>query len=367
MNYLISDLLDGLENAGQPITPAGGSAARVKKLTLARLGMEAPREEPARRRFRPLAAVAAALAAVLLLSGSVFAAWKLGAFRFTDEFGPAGRILDDYAQTYEPDPSEAVKVISAESLQTKEEFEQYAQPVFAACAETKDYRFSLRSLTAGGTVLYAVVDVEGLSDFGKANLDTAPEFALHNTTHHAGGTVLDSRLVGTGENLRRWLFGIVTTKPINEAGDVIDFETLSLYEEGGWSDRGYRLFDVRLEKLVPGAVTLTEPAGKPTGAIAWKKAELDAVGLTLEGEEQLSDYAAARPEVILVFRDGTRETILDEAWRPGAPRWDHDAAVSGFTGRHDGTAHVELVFGMPLNPSDLAAVVVDGQTFSLGG
>ena len=366
MEYEISDLLDGLENAGQPIKPRGGSTTRVKALTLARLRkVTTQTRAPSVRRFRPLTAAAAVLAAVLLLSGGVFAAWKLGAFRFTEYFGMEGEVLDEYAQTYEPDPAQAVKVISAESLQTKEELEAYFQPVFATCAETEDYRFSLRSLTAGGTVLYAVVDVEGLSDFGRANLDTPPEFALHNTTHHASGTVLDSRLVGAGENVRRWLFGIVTANPINEVGDVVEFETLSLYEAGGWSDRGYRLFDVRLEKLVPAAVTLSGPAGESEDGVVWKKAVLDAVSLTLEGEGLLSDYKAGQPTVILVFQDGARETVLDGTWRPYAPRSDHDAAVSGFTGWHDGTAHLELIFGMPLDPAALAAVIVDGQTFSL--
>ena len=363
----ISELLDGLENAGQPIKPRGGGTARVKALTLARLRREEVPARPACRRLRPLTAAAAVLAAVLLLSGTAFAAWKLGIFRFGEYFGPEGEVLDAYAQTYEPDPSGAVPVIRADTLQTKEEFEAYARPVFALSAETKDYRFSLHSLTASGTVLYAVMDVEGLSDFGRANLGTAPEFALHNTTHHAGGIVLDARPVESGENVQRWLFGIATVAPINEVGDVINFETLSLYEEGGWSDCGYRLFDVRLERLIPEKRTLTDPQGEPADSIRWKELRVDAVSLSLQGDGSLAAYGAACPRVTLVFRDGTREEILQDGWQPGAaPGSDHEAVCLDMVVERD-LPCVSLIFASPLDPQELAEVLVDGQVFSFGG
>ena len=367
MEHHISELLDGLENAGQPIKPRGGSAARVRALTLARLGKEEVPAGPGRRRLRPLTAAAAVLAALLLLSGTALAAWKLGVFRFTEYFGPDAEMLDAYAQTYEPDPSGAVQVIRADTLQTREEFEAYAQPVFALSAETKDYRFSLHSLTASDTVLYAVMDVEGLSDFGRANLGTAPEFALHNTTHHAGGIVLDARPVESGENVQRWLFGIATVAPINQVGDVISFETLSLYEEDGWSDCGYRLFDVRLERLVPDKRTLTDPQGEPADAIRWKELHVDAVSLSLQGEGSLAAYRSAGPRVTLVFRDGTREEILTDEWQPGAaPKSDHEAVCLDMVVEWERPC-VSLIFASPLDPQALAEILVDGQVFSFGG
>lgn len=362
--YLITELLDCLEDAGQDLKPQGGSAARVKALTLSRISQEASPAQPVRRRFRPVVAAAAALAAVFLLGGSVFAAWKLGIFRFGDYFGPDGRVFDDYAQSYAPDPSRSVPVKSAEGLQTPEEFEAYQQPFLVTSVETADYRFSLRSLTATRSTLYAVMDVEGISEFGTAHLDIAPELALYNSTHHASGTLLDARLVGTEENLRRWLFGIVTTQPINEPGDLISFEALELLTAEGPTDHGTRFFEVVLEKVMQESLTLTEPRGDAAGDCRWQTLNLDLAGMTLEAPLRggLPDY----PTVVLVFRDGTRETVLYEGWQGGAPqRSPHEAFLADMSGS-DETVWVSLIFSAPLDLNTLKEIVVDGQRFRLG-
>ncbi len=468
MNYHISDLLDGLENAGQPITPRGGNAARVKALTLSRLHTE--KSQPKRRRFRPLTVAAAALAAVVLLGGSVFAAWKLGAFRFTDQFGPAGEILDSHAQTCAPDSSEAIPAdfgyasrVKAETggynlvlleltasnrqlravvdISPKDEslpplrdsdltlaFAGYETTVvssreisawkdrvelcatlnkpladdaeivfslsrpgetpalaafslnaldakreellatdrrhYAVAAQTQDYRFSLRSLTASPSVIYAVIDAEALTDYGKAHLDVIPEFSVYNSTHQCSGTLLGARLVGSEENLRRYLIGFAGSIPSNEAGDSITFEILQLFEEGDAAEHPYYLFDVKLEALIPGAVTLSAPEGTPAASITWQSVSVDAIGLNITGLQGGEWNAYGQPTVTLVFRDGTRETVLDDTgWHAGSPRSAHDAAIADFTGRHDGTAHLNLVFSQPIDAAGLAAVIVDGQTF----
>lgn len=467
MNHHISDMLDGLENAGQPITPHSGSAERVKALTLSRL----KQEEAAlrRRRFRPLQIAAAALAAVLLLGGSVFAAWKLGAFRFTDEFGKAGETLDAYAQTYPQDAADAIPAdfgyaswVKAEAgdynlvllelnagdgqlratldVSPKDEsvppyrdsgltlaFADYEtvtessekgawrdrvelsaaldEPLaadaeitlslsrsgeapalasfplnalderrealestdrrhYAVAAETKDYRFSLRTLSVSPSIIYAVLDAEALTDYGKAHLDVVPEFAVYNGTHQSSGSLLDARLVGSEENLRRYLIGFVGNLPVNEVGDSIGFEILEIFEDGDTVGHPYYLFDVKLEALIPDAVTLSVPEGAPSGSITWQSIRVDTVGLTVDGLQGEAELAPSYPTVTLVFRDGTQETVLDgEGWHAGSPRSAHDAAIADFIGRHDGTISVSLIFAQPLDPADLAAVIVDGQTF----
>ncbi len=483
MNYRITDLLDGLEEAGQPLTPRGGNAARVKAKTLARIrSAEAPIQpaQPVRRRFRPAAILAAALAAVLLLSGTVFAAWKLGAFRFADLFGPEGEILDSHAQTYEPeDGSQAIPAdygyaswvkaqagdynlklvaltdyegqlhatvdISPRNEATpayrdsgltlafadyetitapprhmdayQDRVELYAalperladdakvvfslsgpgtatalaaftkdaldnawmemavsdRQHFATVAETKDFRFSLRSLTASPSSAYAVIDVEARTDWGAAHLDRAPEFSVYNRTHHISGSMLDARLVDSEAGLRRYLIGYVGTRPINEAGDVFSFEILELFEEGDMSGHPYYLFDVKLEDLIPGAVTLTEPQGEPIDVVTWQSLSVDAMGLNATGSmdgtvgEHWRELAEAQhPVVTLVFRDGTKETVMEEDWRvKDRPETAHEAICSYLGSNSDGTVYQSLVFAQTIDPDDLAAVVVDGQIFSL--
>lgn len=470
MNYHISDLLDDLEDAGQPLTPRGGSAERVKMLTLSRL--QDKKASQRRRRFRPLTVAAAALAAVLLLGGSVFAAWKLGAFRFADEFGAAGETLDAYAQTYEQDIPDAIPAdfgyatwvkaeaggynlvlleLSAgggelyavldvsptdESLPAyrdsgltlafadyetvtdafekgawkdrvelratldaplaadaeitfslsapgetpalasfplnaldsrREALEATDRHHYAVAAETKDYRFSLRTLSVSPSVIYAVLDAEALTDYGVAHLDVVPEFAVYNRTHQSSGSLLDARLVGSEEHIRRYLIGFVGSQPINKVGDSLSFEILEIFEEGDTIGHPYYLFDVKLESLLPDAVTLSAPEGTPDGSIAWQSVSADALGLNIIGLQGGEWYENAQPTVTLVFRDGTREPVLDgKDWHAYSPRSAHDAVTADFTGWHDGTAHLSLIFSQPIDPADLAAVIVDGQTFYFG-
>lgn len=479
-SYRITDLLDGLEEAGQDLKPRGGSASRVKALTLSRLNGEAVPAAPVRRRFRPLTAAAAALAAVFLLGGTVFAAWKLGAFRFAEEFGPQGEVLDSYAQTYEPGSEtpisadygyaswvkaqagdynlvlreltdyegqlhavvdvsprdentpayrdsgltlafadyetvtapprqmngwqdrvelfatlEAVLPEDAElafslsgpgrepalAVFSKDALDKAWEAMassdrrhFATSAETKDFRFSLRSMTASPSTLYAVLDVEALSDWGAAHLDRVPEFAVYNHTHPISSTLLDGRLVASEEGLRRYIIGYVGTRPLNEAGDDIGFEILELFEEGDVAGHPYYLFHVELENLIPAAFTLTEPTGESETMIRWQSLSLDALGLSLTGSAGGSLESRnwelgnnGYPTVTLVFRDGTRELVMDSGKQPeAAPNSTHAAILRDWTGERDGSIHASLIFGQPLDPESLAEIIVDGQHFSLG-
>ncbi len=469
MNYHISDLLDALEQSGQSIQPKGGSTARVKALTLSRLGTtQAVPVHATRGRFRPLRGIAAAVAAVFLLGGTVFAAWKLGVFHFEDEFGAAGKLLDSHAQSYEtsssgetisadygyaawvkaqlgdynlvllelsagngqlhatldvsprdetlpafrdsgltlafadyetssslrelsgwrdrvelsatldealsPDAEIAFSLTGSDQspAQTsfrlnalEENFERLSaenRQHYATAAQTRDYRFSLRSLVASPNVIYAIVDVEALTDWGAAHLDTIPEFAVSNRTHQDSGALMDARLIGSEDGVRRYIVGFLGNQPVNEAGDTISFEILELFEAGDAAGHPYYLFDVVLEDLIPGGIELASPTGAPTGSINWQSIRIDEIGMTVTGFDH-SNYEPTYPSVVLIFRDGTRESVMDEDWHLGDPRSTHDAVASEFTGHHDGSAQLSLVFGQMLDPGELAAIEVDGQQF----
>lgn len=476
MENRISDLLDCLEDAGQDLEPRGGNAERVQKRTLEKLnGRQAQRSEqtlyiPPRRR-RPLAVLIAAALAVMLLCGSAFAAWKLGAFRFAEKYGAVGEVLDSHAQSYETE-NEAIPVdfgsarwITAEAgdyhlrlvsltaedgmllaaldVSPKREgvpafrdsklslsFTDYetvacttressdrvdrvelsavlsepladgaeigfslsgpdAEPAcatfhlgelektrqemaasdrhhYATSARTKDYRFSLCTMTASASSVYAVMDVEALTDYGREHLDTAPVFAVYNFTHQSGGSELDARLLEEGEGVRRYLVGFLGEEAVNEPGDSIGFEILQIYEDGDTAEHHYYLFDVKLEDLIPDAITCGDPQGAPNGTITWRTLSTDALGLSVKGRGALSDDG--HPTVELVFRDGRRETVMDVSWHVGSARSEHDALICHYGGSgemYDCEAYLSLFFGTPLDVSELSAVVVDGQSFTL--
>lgn len=473
MNHRISDLLDCLEDAGQDLEPRGGNAARVRARSFAKLHGAQSLSLPPRRRGRAFRVLAAAAAAVTLLCGTAFAAWKLGVFRFAEEFGPAAEPLDAHAQRYEPEHTESIPASFGYASWVKAELGDYNLTLlsldagggslratvdvsaaregvpafrdsglslrfadyetvssaprqveawkdrvelsavlpeeladdaeiafvlsgpgsstdraafrldaleearekmleadrqhFATAAQTKDYRFSLHSLTASASTVYAVLDVEALTDYGLAHLDEVPEFAVTNRTHMISGTLLDARLLEEGEGQRRYLVGYLASRPENEAGDSIGFEILQLFEEGDLSGHPYYLFDVKLEKLVPDAVTALHPTGTPAGSVTWGCVSVDAIGLSVQGVGEPKDLH--QPVVELVFRDGSRETVLDDAWKNGAPRSAHDALLPHFSGEYSGTtpvAHLSLIFSTPLDVSTLAELLVDGQSFRIG-
>ncbi|MBO4418380.1 MAG: hypothetical protein J5789_00915 [Oscillospiraceae bacterium] len=469
MENRISDLLDCLEDMGQNLKPRGGNANRVQNRTFEKLHGTQTLCVP-RRHIRPLRVLIAAALAVTLLCGTVFAAWKLGIFHFSDAFGPAGNALDSHAQTYEPDSSEVIPASLGYANWVKAEAGDYnltllrltasdgtlratvdvsprheglpalrdsglrlafadyetasslprevgpwkdrveltaaldepldadaeitlslsgpgTEPAlavfpldaldkawqnlaaserhhYATSAETKDYRFSLRSMAASTSMIYAVMDVEALTEYGMAHLDVIPELALYNHSRQNSGTLLDARLVGSEEGMRRYLFGFQGTRPINEAGDSITFEILEIIEAGDMEGHPYYLFDVKLEDLVPDGIILANSQGQPAGCVTWLTVRVEALGMTIEGLGDLRNYLGV-PTVELIFRDGTREKILYDWGEEGRSNAEHIAQTADLVGNRDGTVRESLSFRNPLDLSVIAAVVVDGQTFPI--
>ena len=486
MEYRISDCLDCLEEAGQELAPRGGNAARVRERTLEKLREAAqtagrlpalqgteqiagrlPALQETGRRARPLRVLIAAAAAVLLLCGSVFAAWRLGAFRFADRLGEEGELLDQHAVTYENQQESALPadqgyaqwnraqagdynfvlleltaadgqlraeadvspkdegtppfreaglelrfadyetelrrremgpwtdrvvltapleeplaagtelelVLSGPETEARFHFplgysryeapagqpEAEYEPKFGTVAETADYRFSLRTLTVTRRVIYAVLDVEARSDFGLANLDRVPEFAVTNHSSSGSALLLDAQLLESGEGVRRYLLGRVRTIGENKAGDVIGFELLELVEAGDMGGHPYRLFDVEAEALLTEALRLEPQGPAPAEGSCWTGLELDGLNLLLEGQwAQGADY----PRVTLVFQDGSRETVLEPGHRsPEALPEGHGAWYVDGGGRRGGPDYLSILLARPLELGELAAVEVDRQVF----
>ncbi|MBR4655749.1 MAG: hypothetical protein IKO68_04050 [Oscillospiraceae bacterium] len=470
MNNRISDLLDCLDESGQALKPRGGNTARVRERTLAKLH-GAQTLHISRRPPRTLRLLIAAAAAVMLLCGSVFAAWKLGAFRFQDAMGQEGALLDDWAVSLSPEDVQVIPAdwgyddwlklkaagynlvvnelreadgclkaeldvspeneslppfrdsglrlgiagsetesrlrkmdawmdritltaplteklsqdtelrfvvfgsdLAAETEPVKLGYSRYVTPEdaepreyrFANAAETKDYRFSLRTLAMSEQMIYAVMDVEARSDYGLAHLDEVPEFAVVNESNPGSGILLDARLMESGEGVRRYLIGELRNHDANAAGDVIRFELLSLREAGDTAKHPYFLFHVKMEQLTPGLQTAEQDGeASETG---WERLRLDCMSLTLENSGGIQ---GDRPtNIVLVFRDGTRETVL----RGESPQYDsyaplpegHSVILTNGGGRKDGSEYLNLVFARPLNPNSVEAIEFNGQRFPMG-
>ena len=467
MEYRITDFLDCLEEAGQDLKPHGGNTVRVRKQTLAKLH-EAAGLPASRRRTRSLTGLVAAAAAVLLLCGSVFAAWKLGVFHFKDTLGPEGAVLDNWAVTFDTTETEIVAADQGYANWTKAQVGDYnlvlleltayegqlhavadvspkdescppfrdsglrlyfagyeteqqlrqmdrwtdritlsaplpeplpdgtglclvltglgqraetpkfrvgysrfeapeaptePEPKFVTSAQTTDYCFTLRTLAVSESVIYAVMDVEARTAFGLEHLDECPEFAVTNRSNPGSGMMLDARLIACEDGVRRYLMGYLKNYGDHAVGDVISFELLALREAGDMAAHPYSLFDVQVEQLVPGAVTVVATEEPPETGTVWMRLKLDSLGLRLEGHVDWKTLQ--KPQVVLVFRDGRCETVLDNDWRPtqDALPPDHTALQVDMGGWRDGTDYLGLVFSRPIDIETLCAVEVDGQEF----
>ncbi len=469
MEYRISDCLDCLEAAGQNLKPRRADTARVRALTLAKLRGERARPAPGRP-TRLLAGLIAAAAAALLLCGTAFAAWKLGAFRFGRVLGTESAVLDTYAVSYSQDteppiPADAgyadwektqlgnyrlvlleltvrdgalravvdlspvdeslppfreaglglglgeyetqcalkpldawtdritltaaVDTMPAEGAElafvltgpdtlvqsrgfpvgysryTAQDAPAEYTPKLATVADTADYCFRLQTLAVSRQMIYAVVDVEALTAFGRDHLDRCPELAVTNRSNPGSAVLLDPRLVESAEGTRRYLFGALRSRGENMAGDLLGFELLSLLEAGDTAGHPYRLFDVTVEQLVPGEISLLPAEEVPAAGTRWQQVRLDTLGLVLEGTVDRTE--AWPPQVVLELRDGTRETVLDEDHRwygPQAPMPEgHRAVLMDAGGWQDGTDYLCLLFARPLELDRVEAVVVGGRRF----
>lgn len=234
---------------------------------------------------------------------------------------------------------------------------------FVTSAQTTDYCFTLRTLAVSESVIYAVMDVEARTAFGLEHLDECPEFAVTNRSNPGSGMMLDARLIACEDGVRRYLMGYLKNYGDHAVGDVISFELLALREAGDMASHPYSLFDVQVEQLVPGAVTVVATEEPPETGTVWMRLKLDSLGLRLEGHVDWKTLQ--EPQVVLFFRDGRCETVLDNDWCPtqDALPPDHTALQVDMGGWRDGTDYLGLVFSRPVDIETLCAVEVDGQEF----
>ena len=244
--------------------------------------------------------------------------------------------------------------------------------------ETPDYRFTLQSLAAGTGVIYAVVDVEAISDFGMDHLDWKPRFAVANHTHPTSASLLDGMLIGEGENSRRYLVADLG-QPGNQPGDVVNLELLEIVESGDLSSHARSLFRVTLPELVPGALTWTpkeetsqtESTGAVSHDIRWRELCLDPLSLTFTGTLQAEDpwMPSGIPVVTVTWKDGTQETVLPEDYRTPADALPehapspHAAVMTHFGGTREQMT-LAILPAVPWDVEEIAAVTVDGVTFA---
>lgn len=244
--------------------------------------------------------------------------------------------------------------------------------------DTQDYRFSLESMTAVSNGIYAVVDVEPLTEYGKSNLNSAGyDLLCSDATHLSSGTV-GSQVIESGDELVRILAWSVEAESSVQSGDLISFE-VTVMEDGDTASHSYPLFNAPLDSVLTDSVSLTGDGDYDTAVLTPLTLHLEKtidLGLSKDATDierlkkmhalDVMDYA----EITLTMTDGSSYILLDDNWYPDTV----DLGQYGTLARNaegqdqdDGTVLIShtLLFTQPVDLSSVASVTVDGIVYTV--
>ena len=268
------------------------------------------------------------------------------------------------------------------SLPAQEETEPVDVPEPAASTsmvtDTQDYRFSLESMTAVPNGIYAIVDVEPLTDYGKANLTFSNyDLLLSDATHLSGGTV-GSQIIESSEELVRILVWSVKADSIVQSGDLISFE-VTVLEDGDTASHRYSLFNAPIDSVLTDSVSLTGDGDYVTVVLTPLTLHLKKVidlGISADAsateriEKEHKMGVMDSPEITLTMTDGSRYPVLDGNWHAGdADLGQYGTLALSTEGedQDDGSVIIShtLLFTQPVDLSSVASVIIDGIVYTV--
>ncbi len=268
-------------------------------------------------------------------------------------------------------------------IPTQEETEPVDVPEPAASnstvTDTQDYRFSLESMTAVPNGIYAIVDVESLTDYGKANLTSSNyDLLCSDATHLSGGTV-GSQIIESSEELVRLLVWSVEDESSVQSGDLISFE-VTVMEDGDTAPHCYPLFNAPIASVITDSVSLSGNGDYDTAVLTPLTLHLEKtidLGLSKDASaterlEKMDALDPGFPEIALTMTDGSSYTILDSDWYPsadGANLGQYGTLILSTEGKDQDDNSViishTLLFTQPVDLSKIAYVTIDGITYAV--
>ena len=264
------------------------------------------------------------------------------------------------------------------SLPAQEENEPVDVPEPAASAsmvtDTQDYRFSLESMTAVPNGIYAIVDVEPLTDYGKANLTSSNyDLLCSDATSLSSGTV-GSQIIESSEELVRLLVWSVDDESVIQPGDLISFE-VTVMEDGDTDFHSYPLFNAPIDSVLTDSVSLTGDGDYDTAVLTPLTLHLEKIiRPDADGDEDAQleavDLAMGNPEITLTMTDGSSYTLLDDSWYPDTVDLGQYGTLALSTEgdrQDDGSTVIShtLLFTQPVDLSEIASVTIDGIIYTV--
>lgn len=258
-------------------------------------------------------------------------------------------------------------------------------PTLATSAETQDYRFTLESMVATSNMIYAIMDMEPITEYGSAHMDL--EFneltiACSNITHPESGTT-GTILIESGQHMNRYLvYNLASTDAAYQLGDIVHFDILSIMEEGDTAEHNYSLFDTELTSIVSATAEAVQISEDSDCIVHYNTVTLTPMTLYLsgtydpnaaigDGTLRINDVAHNDPEIIMTFKDGTSMTLMDENWTPTpelASLGQYGIASSATRGNSDnnaGTVTHTYLFSQIFPLEEIDTITIDDVVYQV--
>ena len=236
-------------------------------------------------------------------------------------------------------------------------------PVLGTSADTQDYRFTLETVSATPDSICAIVAMEPITDYGRAHMDVIPELVVSCQSKRMSGSS-DAILVEETEAKNRYLVYFVGSgAEAMEAGDLLTFELLSIYEDGDTAEHSYHLFDIELEQVAE-AVTLMPETESRFSEVRLTPMTLSLSAFIPGDSPEAVEQGLAAPEVVLTYVDGTTETILDGT-TTRTPFGQPGILSSALQGTADGLGYQIYLMSLPVDTEARDFITIDGGIFRI--
>lgn len=263
------------------------------------------------------------------------------------------------------------------------EIQEYT-PNYGTSAETQDYRFTLESMVATSNVIYAIVDMEPITEYGASHMDLGIQeltIACTNQTCQGAGGTADSIPIETGSSMSRYLvYSLDSGTDVHHVGDTIHFQILDIIEGGDTAYHSYSLFDVKLENLVTATATAEKVSEGSDNLVDYHTVNITPFSLYLEGSYQditdadgraAADLAFEPPEILLTMKSGESHELVNEDWSPAAdlsPMNEFSIVTRNASGEHTetrGNITQSFLFSQAIALEELDTITINGTTYQI--
>lgn len=353
---------------------SSAEASRIREKTMNRLARQTPR-----RSRKPLRAALLAAAAAVLLCGTAFAAYTNGWFGFDRLFGERSALVagdvaafdDSTSLTLPTYTEEEQAMIAAGTIQVPAQ----ATLTGGASAETEDFHFTLESILASKSGLYAIVRAETKTEAAAAlfasiasasDASDAPlheQFSVFAQNNSAEGREKEWKNGAMDWALLTLEDGVGWFVLSNNGGEFARGDSIlfRLWYDGQNID----LFETTLPALLDTELICTLSSAAADGNCGWDTVTLTPIELRLDGHYAESPDEMQVSEISVTLRDGTCFDLASPANDFCQTPYGSLGSLS-FAGTSDaGSIKLSWFFSQLTEPSEVAALTINGTAYSL--